>query len=71
MLQTRLPQTPRTPGDHTHNRRYLFLGTLSVFLFLAGLVVFFFNIHKTVGVVVLVVTIVVGLLGVVYLILPP
>jgi hypothetical protein len=51
-----------------HNRSYLFLCTLSVFLFLAGLVIFFFTIHKIVGIVVLVVLIAAGLFGMVYLV---
>ena len=50
---------------------YLFLCTLSVFLFLAGLVIFFFTIHKIVGIVVLIVLIAVGLFGMVYLVLRP
>ena len=54
-----------------HGRSYLFLGTLSVFLFLAGLVIFFFTIHKIVGIVVLIILIAVGLFEVVYLVLPP
>ena len=52
-------------------RSYLFLCTLSVFLFLAGLVIFFFIIHKIVGIVVLIVLIAVGLFGMVYLVLRP
>jgi hypothetical protein len=54
-----------------HNRSYLFFCTLSVFLFLAGLVLFFFIVHKIVGVVVLIVLITVGLFEVVYLVLLP
>jgi hypothetical protein len=54
-----------------HNRSYLFLCTVSVFLFLAGLVIFFFTIYKIVGIVVLIVLIAVGLFGVVYLVLRP
>ena len=50
-------------------RSYLFLCTLSVFLFLAGLVIFFSTIHKIVGVVVLIILITVGLFGMVYLVL--
>jgi hypothetical protein len=68
---TQLPQVPRTPRDHMHNRSYLFLCTVSVFLFLAGLVIFFFTIHKIVGIVVLIVLIAVGLFGMVYLVLCP
>ena len=71
MLQTQLLQVPRMPGDYIHSRSYLFLGTLSVLLFLAGLVIFFFTIHKIVGIVVLIVLIAVGLFGVVYLVLRP
>ncbi|KAF8498175.1 hypothetical protein F5888DRAFT_227715 [Russula emetica] len=65
MLQTQLPQVPRTPRDHMHNRSYLFLCTLSVFLFLAGLVIFFLIIYKIVGIIVLIVLIAVGLFEVV------
>jgi hypothetical protein len=50
-----------------HGRSYLSLGALSVFLFLAGLVIFFFTIYKIVGIVVLIVLIAVGLFEVVYL----
>ncbi|KAF8498168.1 hypothetical protein F5888DRAFT_1906444 [Russula emetica] len=71
MLQTQLPQVPRTPRDHMHNRSYLFLCTLSVFLFLAGLVIFFFIIYKIVGIIVLIVLIAVGLFEVVYLLCRP
>ena len=52
-----------------HSRSYLFLCTLSVFLFLAGLVVFFFTIHKIVAIVVLIGLIGVGLFEMVYLVL--
>jgi hypothetical protein len=54
-----------------HSHPYLFLCILSVFLFLAGLVIFFFVIHKVVGIVVLIVSIAVGLFGMVYLVLRP
>jgi hypothetical protein len=54
-----------------HSHSYLFLGTLSVFLFVAGLVIFFFTIQKIVGIVVLIVLIAVGLFEVVYLVLRP
>jgi Family of unknown function (DUF6535) len=64
---TQLPQVPGTPRDHMHGRSYLSLGALSVFLFLAGLVIFFFTIYKIVGIVVLIVLIAVGLFEVVYL----
>ena len=70
MLQTQLPEVPRGPRDRIHGRSYLFLCTLSVFLFFAGLVVFFFTIHKIVGIVVLIVLILVGLFEVVCLVLP-
>ncbi|KAI0265484.1 hypothetical protein BGY98DRAFT_1035620, partial [Russula aff. rugulosa BPL654] len=68
---TQLPQVPRTSRFHMDSRSYLFLCTLSVLLFLAGLVIFFFIIHKIVGIVVLIVLIVVGLFGMVYLVLRP
>ena len=68
ILQTQLHQVPRTPRDHIHSRSYLFLCTLSVFLFLAGLVTSFFTIHKIVDIVVLIVLIVVGLFEVIYLV---
>ncbi len=71
MLETQLPEVPRMPRDHIHTRSYLFLCMLSVFLFLAGLVIFFFTIHRIIGIVVLIVLIVVGLFEVVYLVLPP
>lgn len=71
ILMLQLPQVPRTPRDHIHSRAYLFLCTLSVILFLAGLVIFFFIIHKIVGIVILIVLIVVGLFEVVYLVLLP
>ena len=71
MLQTQLPEVPRTPRDRIHSRSYVFLCTLSVFLFLAGLVIFFFTIHKIVGIIVLIVLILVGLFEVVYLVLLP
>ena len=67
MLQT---QVPRTPRGHMHSRLYVFLGTLSISLFLAGLVIFFFTIDKIVGIVVLIILIVVGLFVVVYLLRP-
>ena len=68
MLQTQMHQVPR-PRDHIHSRSYLFLCTLSVFSFLAGLVIFFFIIYKIVGIVVLIVLTAVGLFEVVYWIL--
>ena len=77
---TQLTQLPRTSRDRVHNRSVWFPGTLpydmdravattiiflhlSVFLFLIGLVIFFFMINKVVATVV---SIVVGLFGVVY-----
>jgi hypothetical protein len=77
------PQVPRAPRDGLHVRSFWFFGTLtydmdhavattvmllhlSVFLFLVGLVIFFFTIHKIVATVV---SIAVGLFGLVYLIL--
>lgn len=66
MLQTQLPQV-----DHMHSRSYVFLGTVSVLLFLTGLVIFLFTIDKIVGIVVLIVLIAVGLFGVVYFVLRP
>ncbi|KAI0265486.1 hypothetical protein BGY98DRAFT_551911 [Russula aff. rugulosa BPL654] len=73
MLQwtRRYTQVPKSPRDHMHSRSYLFLCTLSVFLFLAGLVMFFFIIHKIVGIVVLIVLIAVGIFEAVYLVLLP
>ena len=71
MLQTQSPQAARTPRYHMHSRLYFSLGTLSVFLFLAGLVIFFFIIHKIVGIAVLTVLIAVGLFGMFYLVLRP
>ena len=53
-----------------HSRLYVALGTVSVFLFLPGLVIFFFIIDKIVGIVVLTVLIAVGLFVVVYLLRP-
>ena len=69
MLQTQFLQVRRTPRDHMHSHSYLFLCTLSVFLFLTGLVIFFFTIHKIVGIVVLIALIAVGLFEMVYLVL--
>jgi hypothetical protein len=66
-----LPQVSRTTREHIHSYSHLFLCTLSVLLFLAGLVIFFFIIHKIVGLVVLIVLIAVGLFEVVYLVLLP
>jgi hypothetical protein len=80
---THLPQVHRAPRDREHCRSFLFLGTLtydmdhavattimllhlSVFLFLVGLAIFFFTIHKVVAIVV---SVAVGLFGVVYLML--
>ena len=77
---TQVLQVPRAPRDRVHSRSFLFLSTLtydmdravsmtimllhlSVFLFLVGLVIFFFTINKIVATVV---SIVVGLFGVVY-----
>ena len=77
---TQLPQVPKATRDRVHSRSILFLGTLtydmdhavaatvmllhfSVFLFLVGLVTFFFTINKIVAVVV---SIAVGIFGVVY-----
>ena len=77
---TQLTQFPRTSRNCVHNRSCGFLGTLtydmdravaatimflhlSVFLFLIGLVIFFFMINKIVATVV---SIAVGLFGVVY-----
>ena len=78
---TQLTQLPRTSRDRVHNRSFWFLDNLtydmdravattimflhlSVFLFLIGLVMFFFTINKIVATVV---SITVGLFGVVYL----
>ncbi|KAI0265487.1 hypothetical protein BGY98DRAFT_1035637, partial [Russula aff. rugulosa BPL654] len=58
---TQLPQAPRTSRDHMD----------SLFLFLTGLVIFFFIIHKIVGIVVLIVLIAVGLFGIICLVLRP
>jgi Family of unknown function (DUF6535) len=77
---TQLTQVPRATRDRVHGRSILFLGTLtydmdhavtttvmllhfSVFLFLVGLVTFFFTINKIVATVV---SIAVGVFGVVY-----
>ena len=78
---TQLPQFPRAPRGRVQSRSILLLGILtydmdytvsttilllhfSVFLFLVGLVIFFFTINK---IVVAVVSITVGLFGVVYI----
>ena len=77
----RFAQVPRVSRARVLNRPFLFIGTLtydldravaitvmllhfSVFLFLVGLVIFFFTIHKIVATVV---SVAVGLFGVVYL----
>ncbi|KAF8493437.1 hypothetical protein F5888DRAFT_1618006 [Russula emetica] len=76
-----VPCVPRAPRDRVLSHSFLFVGTLtydldravamtvlllhlSVFLFLIGLVIFFFTIHKIVATVV---SVSVGLFGVVYL----
>ena len=76
----RYTQVPQVPRNRVHSRSFLFLRTLtydmdravlmtmiflhlSVFLFLVGLVIFFFTINKIVATVV---SIAVGLFGVVY-----
>jgi hypothetical protein len=77
---TQVPRAPKDHMHRLHSRSILFLGTLtydmdhavattvmllhfSVFLFLVGLVIFFFTINKIVATVV---SIAVGLFGVVY-----
>jgi hypothetical protein len=76
-----VPQIPSVPRERARVRSYLFFGTekylmrhavetapallhLSVFLFFVGLVIFFFTIFKMVAIIVLVV---VGLFGLVYI----
>ena len=71
MLQTQLTQVPRTPTYHMHSRSYLFICTFSVFLFFVGLVIFFFIIHRIVGIAVLTLLIAIGLFGMFYWVLQP
>ena len=78
-----VPCVPRAPRARVLRRSFFFVGTLtydldcavtmtvmllhlSVFLFLVGLVIFFFTIHKVVATVV---SVAVGLFGIVYLML--